>query len=434
MSVSEAEAEAEPKSEPKSEPKAAQQSDDNTVHDFSDRDYIKIVGGFCVYLITFGQISAFGTYQHYYELELLPDYSASTISWIGTTQVALLGIMGLLSGAMYDRGRIHEAFLPGFALIVIGMLLTGFSDDFWHVLLSQGVLIGIGDGLIFIPAISIVTRRFPTRFAMALGIMASGSAIGGIIWPMLFRRLLQHIGFAWSTRVLSLILLILSGIAYYVLTSPANSFAEVFEGRAYQFLCVGVSIAMLGYWVPIFYLVPYASRSLNIPSMFASDLLAVLNGASLIGRIVPAVVGHKLGPANILFGGATAMGILILSWIAVDSIIKLMIWALFLGITAGIVITIPNVVCGQLSKPSNTGLRIGNMWALAASAELIGAPIAGALLIRKEGHHANYFYCQIFAGITVLLGSAFLVVPAWTILKAERMSKRVEESPDTATA
>lgn len=106
--------------------------------------YLNVVGLFFVYFITLGQLAAFSTYQDYYEERMLASYSPSTISWVGTSQVFLLGIVGLFSGALYDRGYTHEALIPGFVLVVIGLLLLSFSHQYWHVLLSQGFLIGIG--------------------------------------------------------------------------------------------------------------------------------------------------------------------------------------------------------------------------------------------------------------------------------------------------
>ncbi|KAI1351281.1 MFS general substrate transporter [Xylaria sp. FL0043] len=431
-------------------------------------DYLKVVGLFFVYFITLGQVSSFSTYQDYYQEILLHSYSASTISWIGTSQVFLLGIVGLLSGAMYDRGYVHEALLPGFILLILGLLLLSFSHLYWHILLSQGFLIGIGGALFYIPAISIVSNNFASRPALPLGIAASGSAVGGIIWPIVFRSLLPRIGFGWVNRVFTLLVLVLSVVSYYTLISgkqPANSsyperkrtgllrflsrrptddstvegsieapdhpksakltmLLSVFNGRTYQFLCVGVFFALLGYWVPLFYLVPFASLSLGTSPTYASYLQSILNAASLFGRILPAAVGHKLGAANILLVGATTLSILVFAWISIDSVAGITVWVVFLGFTTGSVITIPNAVASRLSQPSNTGLRIGNMWAVGAFAELIGPPIGGALLMERDGK-TSYLGCQLFGGLSVVIGAVFLIYPAWSILKEDR-SKKLE--------
>ncbi|KAI1171567.1 MFS general substrate transporter [Nemania sp. FL0916] len=427
--------------------------------------YLKIVGLFFVYFITLGQLAAFSTYQGFYEEHMLASYSPSSISWIGTSQVFLLGIVGLLSGASYDRGYVRENLIPGFILVVLGLLLLSFSHQFWHVLLSQGFLIGIGGALVYIPAISIVSHNFANSRALALGIAASGSAIGGVVFPVIFQNLLLSIGFAWLNRVLALVVLVLSIASYFALTSGipvaklssrklkwsslltvftprpkvssgnesdssgsphkhSSALLVAFKGRAYQFLCVGVFFALLGYWVPLFYLVPYASGSAGTTTAYSSYLLSILNAASLFGRILPAAAGNRLGAANILLAGATILGILLFAWIRVASVAGITAWSIFLGFVAGSVITIPNAVASRLSESADTGKRIGFMWAVGAVAELIGPPIAGALVKEHDGR-TSYFNCQIFSGVSVVAGAAFLVFPAWAIWKEDR-AKRAE--------
>ncbi|KAK5625408.1 hypothetical protein RRF57_001124 [Xylaria bambusicola] len=412
-------------------------------------DYLTVVGLFFVYLTTLGQLNSFSAYQDYYEENLLSTYSPSTISWVGTSQVFLLGTVGLLSGAMYDRGCLRQAIIPGFVFVVLGLLLLSFSRQFWHVLLSQGFLVGIGGGLLYVPAIAIVSHNFTARSELALAIAGTGASIGGIIWPISFRRLLASIGFAWANRIITLIVLVLAVGSYFALMIHSrlncdhffNMFARrpktekmnegnipvtengylsmlrtAFKGQGYQFLCIGIFFTFFGYWIPLFYIVPYATRSLDTSPTYAPNLLAILNAGSLFGRVIPTTVSHKVGVANVLLVGVAAMGVVILAWIGVESVAGITVWSVFLGFTTGSIITMPNPVASRLSQVSNTGLRIGIMWAVAAVAELIGPPIAGALLTQRNGK-ASYLGCQLFGGVSVLIGAIFLTVPAWRIYR-----------------
>lgn len=53
------------------------------------------------------------------------------------------------------------------------------------------------------------------------------------------------------------------------------------------------------------------------------------------------------------------------------------------------------------------------MWAVGAVAELIGPPIAGALLTENDGK-TSYLGCQLFGGLSIIIGAIFLVFPAWS--------------------
>ncbi|KAI0102127.1 MFS general substrate transporter [Nemania sp. FL0031] len=422
--------------------------------------FLKIVGSFFIHFITLGLSTSFGSYQAYYEEDYLASSSPSTISWIGTTQVFLLSFLGLFSGAFYDRGYLREVLASGLALVVIGMGLLGSAREFWQVFLAQGLCVGLGSGLIYVPAISSVSNHFITHRTLALGVAASGAAAGGIIWPIAFRKLLPSIGFAWVNRSFALLVLILAIASYFSLTSGTSpmpphtqrpgvrscfsilsrhrgsagqsrihttvrtqerlmSIFSAFNGTAYLFLCIGVFFVLLGYWIPLFYIVPYASTVLNAPSAYAPYLLSILNAGSFFGRVVPASVGRFCGSANILLVGAASLAILVFVWLSVHQIAGITVWCFFLGFTAGSVITIPNAVASRLSKPSNTGQRIGIMWTAGAFAELVGTPIAGTLVTQDDGK-TNYLGGQLFGGLSILIGAAFLIAPAWSIFKDDR--------------
>lgn len=87
---------------------------------------------------------------------------------------------------------------------------------------------------------------------------------------------------------------------------------------------------------------------------------------------------------------------------------------------SGIVVSIPNAVASRLSHWSNIGFRIGVMWTAGAFAELVGSPIAGAL-VRKTDGGVSYLGGQIFGGLSILVGGALLAYPAHSIYKDDRV-------------
>jgi MFS family permease len=58
------------------------------------------------------------------------------------------------------------------------MVLTNLSTQYWELMLSQGVLVGIGNGCLFIPSFAVLPTYFKKRRAVAVGIAQSGSALG----------------------------------------------------------------------------------------------------------------------------------------------------------------------------------------------------------------------------------------------------------------
>lgn len=63
--------------------------------------------------------------------------------------------------------------------------MVSLCKEFWQVVLAQALGIGLGIGLLFLPALSISSQYFLRRRAFAIGIVSAGSSIGGmsLIFP-----------------------------------------------------------------------------------------------------------------------------------------------------------------------------------------------------------------------------------------------------------
>lgn len=152
---------------------------------------------------TWGYINSFGLFQTYYETTL--DESASAISWIGSVQIFLLFFMGTASGRAADAGYFKSVFAVGLFLQLLGTFMTSLCTTYLQLLLAQGICTGLGNGLMFCPSLSVLSTYFSTKRAQAIGIAASGTATGGIVFPIVAQKLLPNIGFGWTVRVMGFI-------------------------------------------------------------------------------------------------------------------------------------------------------------------------------------------------------------------------------------
>lgn len=59
-------------------------------------------------------------------------------------------------------------------------MMLSLCTEYWQVFLAQGLVVGFGGGLIYIPAIALVTTQFTTKRPIAVGLASSGSSIGTV--------------------------------------------------------------------------------------------------------------------------------------------------------------------------------------------------------------------------------------------------------------
>ena len=59
----------------------------------------------------------------------------------------------------------------------------------------------------FNAAIAVLSHWFQKRLALAIGVATGGSAIGGVVFPILLEQLIPRVGFPWAVRIIAFILL-----------------------------------------------------------------------------------------------------------------------------------------------------------------------------------------------------------------------------------
>lgn len=119
-----------------------------------------------------------GVFQKYYEQTGLPAESPSNISWIGSLQACLLIGVGAFTGPLFDQGYLRSLLFAGTFALVFGMMMTSLCTQYWHFVLAQGLVVGLGCGLHFVPAIAVLPTYFSSKRALTLGIGTSGSSLG----------------------------------------------------------------------------------------------------------------------------------------------------------------------------------------------------------------------------------------------------------------
>ena len=81
------------------------------------------------------------------------------------------------------------------------MLSLVQPHHYYQNILAQGVGVGTGMGLLFLPSISVASHYFKVRRSTAMGVVLSGSSIGGVVYPIMQNHIFHGPGgFAWGVR------------------------------------------------------------------------------------------------------------------------------------------------------------------------------------------------------------------------------------------
>ncbi|KAI0441846.1 riboflavin transporter MCH5 [Xylaria telfairii] len=371
----------------------------------------------CGHLIitnTWGFINSFGVFQTYYmELLKLPP---SDISWIGSITVFLTFFIGTFTGRLVDAGFLRPVLVVGTAFLSLGIFTTSAATQYYQLILAQGLTMGIGCGCLFCAAITTVATYFSKKRSFAIGLSASGSVTGGLIYPAMARQLLPSIGFAWTIRAMGFVMLasMIFVVAFMQSRVPPRRTGSLVELSAfreleYLFYAVGMFFNFWGLYFTFYYLGAFSRSEFVHPSLSYVDslnLVLILNGISIAGRLLPNHLADRYGPLTLLAPAALLCGITLFAWMVVDTPSKLYAWTSFYGIGAGCIQSLfPAGLSSLTTDPQKQGTRIGMVFTIVSFATLTGNPIAGAIIAADGGRYTG---AQAFTGSSLLIGASFI--------------------------
>ncbi|KAI0157089.1 MFS general substrate transporter [Hypoxylon sp. FL1284] len=362
---------------------------------------------------TWGFINSFGVFQQYYATQL--NRPPSDISWIGSVQVFLTFFIGTFAGRVTDAGFFRPVLATGTALLTLGIFCTSAATEYWQLVLSQGLCMGLGSGCVFCPAISTVSTYFGRKRSLAIGFAACGSVTGGLVFPAMARQLLPSAGFGWAVRAMGFVQLAtqLFAVAFMRSRLPprrAGSLVDwaAFRELEYGFYAAGMFFNFWGVYFGFYYLAAFSRAAVDPPLSYPDslNLLLLLNGVGVVGRLVPNWLADRWGPLTVMAPTCVACGAALLAWMAVHRPPQVYGWAVGFGIAAGALQSLfPAGLSSLTTDPRRQGTRMGMVFTIVSFAVLTGNPIAGAIIAADGGRYRG---AQAFTGACLLVGATFI--------------------------
>lgn len=298
---------------------------------------------------------------------------------------------------------------PAAIAYVFAMMMLSLCKTYWQIMLLQGVLMGMVMGLLQLPAFAAVSQYFDKNRAGALGLVMSGSSIGGVVMPIILSKMLNSssLGFGWTVRVIGFLILPFMAFACVALKArlPRREtnfwILSAFKDVRYVLLIIALFFLFFGMFTPFFYLPSYAVSQGMSPTL-AGYLLAILNAASTFGRIIPGVLADRYGRINAFALGGAMTGVVIFCMDSAKSNAGLIVYAVFIGFASGTIISGAGSAFSLCPKDTrNVGTYMGMGLALSGLGGLIGPPVNGAIV---NIYHGHYFEVSMFSGALCLFG------------------------------
>ena len=276
---------------------------------------------------------------------------------------------------------------------------------------------------------TLLPRWFVRRRARAVGLTVVGYALGGMVLPMIFQKLIESFGWRDAVRLFAgfVIIVVLPIISWLVVDRPADVGLFADDEAQPPPLEVGDSIdeqqttrelmAMMNFWIVTLAiglvlcgvsgvlgnLVPIVT-SKGFTSSQGAVVVSCFSAGSLVLKLLYAAVGDRLTPRLGLSGGLMFFLLSNVCFLRADTYPMLVIASFLLGGAVGVSLPLWSYLTARLFGARNVGRVFGLMTLITMPISLLGPPVLG----RIYDVTGNYDYG--FVGFVALTLAMFVLV------------------------
>jgi predicted MFS family arabinose efflux permease len=367
---------------------------------------------------------SFGTFQDYYSH--LPEFKNNRyISVVGTTASGISYLGAPFITPLIRRWSKYrtQMILVGWPLCIVGLIAGSFADRLSTLILTQGVMYGVGFLVFYYPILTMVDEFWVRRRGMAYGLLCSASGTSGAVMPLVLQALLRRFGYRTTLRVTAVMLVVLTGPLIPLLkgrvgqqqnTVSLKTDWSFLKKRLFWIYSVSNLLMGMGYFFPSLYLPSYASSiGLGVPK--GALLLALMSVSQVAGQFTFGYLSDRSLPLNglIMVSLSVAATATFSIWGLARSLLPLIFFALLFGFFgAGYTAMWARMATAISKEPSASQAMFGLLCFGKGVGNVLAGPISAGLLglsSNTAGYgHGMYKAVVIFTGACLLLSAGSL--------------------------
>lgn len=129
--------------------------------------------------------------------------SKTETSWVVSVTVAVMLGMGPFASSLATKIGYRAMAITGACVITLGSLLSSMASSIQMLMLTLGVIGGIGAGMVYLPAVAVPAFYFEKRRSLAMGLGTAGIGGGMFLLAPVINWLIQYYGWRGTMLVLA---------------------------------------------------------------------------------------------------------------------------------------------------------------------------------------------------------------------------------------
>lgn len=319
------------------------------------------------------------------------------------------GVFSLVGGWLLRIVRIRSLMAFGCACLGAGLVLHSQAGSVWLVYLSR-FLMGAALGFVGVaPSVVLVSNWFGRRKGAALGMLLTGTSIGGFVMPIVFAPLIGFLGWRMAMFAVSaLVWLVLLPAVVFVIRDPSSAQRPNETKERNDGLTLGEALGTAQFWVfaicaalvfyPIFvttqqFILYLQSPNIGMSLGIASALQSIIFAVSVGGKSLAGLLSDRFSSGRIIMLGAGLMFASTIILLAAGSPLAFLI-AFGLGY-GGTFVLLQRLAAEYFGRRDYSRI-LGTITMIEIVGGVVGGHITAYLADRSGGDYSSAFYMMIF--------------------------------------
>jgi OFA family oxalate/formate antiporter-like MFS transporter len=353
-------------------------------------------------------------------------WKRADVSTVFTVLVFVFGLTFVLGGRMQDKLGPTKVSFIGATLNAIGFFMAGYTTSIGWIVFWLGVVAATGQGFGYATPIPVMSKWFPDRRGLAVGLAVAGYGGGSAIFgPLGGNWLIPAYGWRNTFFIFGVIFMVMGLIATWLLQNPPAGYkpegwqpsaaakaaatkyeflpSEAVKTPTMWFMWVAYALGTAAGLMVISQLVPFArQQGHSIEIATTAIFVGAIGSAS--GRILSGWMSDGLGRLNVLrlMIGVSALSMFLLFHVGASvAMLYLMVFVIYW--CYGTQLSVNASTAADFWGTKNVGANYGLLFTAWGVAGIIG-PRIGGQLYDKFG---NYEYAFYVAGVLSIVALVF---------------------------
>jgi OFA family oxalate/formate antiporter-like MFS transporter len=384
----------------------------------------RVVGGLSMNL-ALGSLYAWSVFVAPLEKEF--KWARAQTSMVFTIAVVVFALTFIVAGRLQDKLGPFKISVVGAILVSLGFFLCAYADSVNKFFIFFGVLGGLGNGFGYATPIPVMSKWFPDRRGLAVGLAVAGYGGGSAIFgPLAASYLLPAFGWRTTFQVLGVIFFFMTMIGAFLLKNPPTGYkpagwtpppatakaaattyeytpGEALKTPTFYFMWVAYAFGCAAGLMVISQLVPFA-KSVGIPSTTLAAFGLVVGAAgNAMGRIFSGWMSDHLGRINVLrLMIAISMVAMPILYHVGGNVVALFVMLYIVYWCYGTQLSVNASTAADFWGTKNVGINYGMLFTAWGVAGLLGGRIGGVLYDKYHNYQMAFYVAGGLAAIALV--------------------------------